>query len=112
MVWFEKLKGGDGHRLFPVSVQSFCCCRRHSHSHSHSHLGSQFHFTSRGRSTILIHTWYLSASKKRLHLWLQALAIATGIFGIWTNFQGNFYTLHSWMVFCVYLFLELMYHFY
>nr|XP_043606869.1 probable transmembrane ascorbate ferrireductase 4 [Erigeron canadensis] len=62
---------------------------------------------------ILVHRW-LPGSRKRkkwVHLWLQGLALASGIFGIWTKFQGrdgvvaNFYSLHSWMgILCVSLF--------
>ncbi|KAH9707597.1 putative transmembrane ascorbate ferrireductase 4 [Citrus sinensis] len=49
--------------------------------------------------------------KKSVHLCLQGLALACGIFGIWTKFHGidgvvaNFYSLHSWMgLICVSLF--------
>ncbi|XP_021727065.1 probable transmembrane ascorbate ferrireductase 4 [Chenopodium quinoa] len=49
--------------------------------------------------------------KKLVHLGMQGVALAFGIFGIWTKFHGengvfaNFYSLHSWMgVFCVSLF--------
>ncbi|KAG5052624.1 hypothetical protein JHK87_004822 [Glycine soja] len=40
---------------------------------------------------------------KLVHLWLQGVALASGIFWIWRKFQGkdgivaNFYSLHSWM---------------
>ncbi|PWA51555.1 cytochrome b561, eukaryote [Artemisia annua] len=62
---------------------------------------------------ILVHRWLPGSrkSKKRVHLWLQGVALASGIFGIWTKFQGkdgvvaNFYSLHSWMgLLCVSLF--------
>ncbi|KAF1864028.1 hypothetical protein Lal_00031184 [Lupinus albus] len=49
--------------------------------------------------------------KKLVHLCLQGVALASGIFGIWTKFQGkygifaNFYSLHSWMgLICISLF--------
>ncbi|KAL3654367.1 hypothetical protein CASFOL_004048 [Castilleja foliolosa] len=49
--------------------------------------------------------------KKLVHLCLQGVALACGIFGIWTKFHGqdgivsNFYSLHSWMgLVCVTLF--------
>ncbi|XP_076935318.1 putative transmembrane ascorbate ferrireductase 4 isoform X1 [Bidens hawaiensis] len=58
-----------------------------------------------GEAAILVHRW-LPGSRKRkkwVHLWLQGVALASGVFGIWTKFQGtegvvaNFYSLHSWM---------------
>ncbi|KAE9451063.1 hypothetical protein C3L33_17037, partial [Rhododendron williamsianum] len=49
--------------------------------------------------------------KKSVHLCLQGVALACGIFGIWTKFHGqdgivaNFFSLHSWMgLICVFLF--------
>ncbi|CAI9756112.1 unnamed protein product [Fraxinus pennsylvanica] len=49
--------------------------------------------------------------KKSVHLCLQGLALASGIFGIWTKFHGqdgvvaNFYSLHSWMgLICISMF--------
>ncbi|KAJ0667522.1 putative ascorbate ferrireductase (transmembrane) [Helianthus annuus] len=62
---------------------------------------------------ILVHRWLPGSRKKKkwVHLWLQGVALASGIFGIWTKFQGtqgvvaNFYSLHSWMgLLCVSLF--------
>ncbi|KAI4357876.1 hypothetical protein L6164_001796 [Bauhinia variegata] len=62
---------------------------------------------------ILVHRWLGGSSsfKKFVHLGLQGVALASGIFGIWTKFQGkdgivaNFYSLHSWMgLICVFLF--------
>ncbi|KAL3032677.1 hypothetical protein AAZX31_02G095800 [Glycine max] len=62
---------------------------------------------------ILVHRWLPGSRglKKLVHLWLQGVALASGIFGIWTKFQGkdgivaNFYSLHSWMgLACVSLF--------
>ncbi|MFS8032686.1 putative ascorbate ferrireductase (transmembrane) [Helianthus anomalus] len=62
---------------------------------------------------ILVHRWLPGSRKKKkwVHLWLQGVALASGIFGIWTKFQGtqgvvaNFYRLHSWMgLLCVSLF--------
>ncbi|KAI3729542.1 hypothetical protein L6452_18203 [Arctium lappa] len=62
---------------------------------------------------ILVHRWLPGSRKKKkwVHLWLQGLALTSGIFGIWTKFQGrdgvvaNFYSLHSWLgLFCVSLF--------
>ncbi|KAK7348883.1 hypothetical protein VNO80_23630 [Phaseolus coccineus] len=62
---------------------------------------------------ILVHRWLPGSRglKKLVHLWLQGVALACGIFGIWTRFQGkdgivaNFYSLHSWMgLACVSLF--------
>ncbi|KVH96306.1 probable transmembrane ascorbate ferrireductase 4 [Cynara cardunculus var. scolymus] len=62
---------------------------------------------------ILVHRWLPGSRKKKkwVHLWLQGVALASGIFGIWTKFQGrdgvvaNFYSLHSWLgLFCVSLF--------
>ncbi|WVZ10002.1 hypothetical protein V8G54_014532 [Vigna mungo] len=62
---------------------------------------------------ILVHRWLPGSRglKKLVHLWLQGVALACGIFGIWTRFQGkdgivaNFFSLHSWMgLVCVSLF--------
>ncbi|GMH01847.1 hypothetical protein Nepgr_003686 [Nepenthes gracilis] len=62
---------------------------------------------------ILIHKWLPGARnfKKSVHLCLQGVSLASGIFGIWTKFHGqdgivaNFYSLHSWMgLTCVFLF--------
>ncbi|KAH7569885.1 hypothetical protein JRO89_XS05G0013700 [Xanthoceras sorbifolium] len=62
---------------------------------------------------ILVHRWLPGSRnlKKSVHLCLQGVALASGIFGIWTKFHGkdgvvaNFYSLHSWMgLFCVCLF--------
>ncbi|XP_062111220.1 probable transmembrane ascorbate ferrireductase 4 [Humulus lupulus] len=54
---------------------------------------------------ILVHRWLPGSTslKKSVHLFLQGVALASGIFGIWTKFRGengivgNFYSLHSWM---------------
>lgn len=62
---------------------------------------------------ILVHRWLPGSRslKKSVHLCLQGVALACGIFGIWTKFQGqdgivaNFYSLHSWMgLICMFLF--------
>ncbi|KAM5567614.1 putative transmembrane ascorbate ferrireductase 4 [Rosa sericea] len=62
---------------------------------------------------ILIHRWLPGSRslKKSVHLCLQGVALASGIFGIWTKFHGqkgivaNFYSLHSWMgLICILLF--------
>uniref|UniRef100_A0A5B7C662 ascorbate ferrireductase (transmembrane) n=1 Tax=Davidia involucrata TaxID=16924 RepID=A0A5B7C662_DAVIN len=62
---------------------------------------------------ILVHRWLPGSrnSKKSVHLCLQGMALAFGVFGIWTKFHGedgivaNFYSLHSWMgLICVSLF--------
>ncbi|XP_021717856.1 probable transmembrane ascorbate ferrireductase 4 [Chenopodium quinoa] len=62
---------------------------------------------------ILVHRWMPGSRnmKKLVHLGMQGVALACGVFGIWTKFHGengvlaNFYSLHSWMgVFCVSLF--------
>ncbi|RYR56476.1 hypothetical protein Ahy_A05g022179 isoform A [Arachis hypogaea] len=62
---------------------------------------------------ILVHRWLPGSMglKKSVHLGLQGVALASGIFGIWTKFQGkdgivaNFYSLHSWMgLICISLF--------
>ncbi|XAR65376.1 Ascorbate ferrireductase (transmembrane) [Bertholletia excelsa] len=62
---------------------------------------------------ILIHRWLPGSRnlKKSAHLCLQGVALACGIFGIWTKFQGgegivaNFFSLHSWMgLICISLF--------
>ncbi|EXB53974.1 putative transmembrane ascorbate ferrireductase 4 [Morus notabilis] len=62
---------------------------------------------------ILIHRWLpgTKSLKKSVHLCLQGVALACGIFGIWTKFHGengvvaNFYSLHSWMgLICMSLF--------
>ncbi|KAK9276466.1 hypothetical protein L1049_005999 [Liquidambar formosana] len=62
---------------------------------------------------ILVHRWLPGSRnfKKSVHLCLQGVALASGVFGIWTKFQGkdgvvaNFYSLHSWMgLICVSLF--------
>jgi len=64
-------------------------------------------------AAILVHRWLPGSRglKKLVHLWLQGVALACGVFGIWTRFQGkdgivaNFYSLHSWMgLVCVSLF--------
>ncbi|XP_052199538.1 probable transmembrane ascorbate ferrireductase 4 [Diospyros lotus] len=62
---------------------------------------------------ILVHRWLPGSRnlKKSVHLWLQGVALASGIFGIWTKFHvndgivANFFSLHSWMgLVCVFLF--------
>ncbi|XP_042053528.1 probable transmembrane ascorbate ferrireductase 4 [Salvia splendens] len=62
---------------------------------------------------ILVYKWLPGSRnlKKLVHLCLQGVALACGIFGIWTKFQGqdgivaNFYSLHSWMgIVCMFLF--------
>ncbi|KAJ6312478.1 hypothetical protein OIU76_011769 [Salix suchowensis] len=62
---------------------------------------------------ILVHRWLPGSRgfKKSVHLCLQGLALACGIFGIWTKFHGNdgivanFFSLHSWMgLICISLF--------
>ncbi|KAM7274758.1 hypothetical protein ACFE04_016624 [Oxalis oulophora] len=62
---------------------------------------------------ILVHRWLPGSRnlKKSVHLCLQGVALANGVFGIWTKFHGeqgivaNFYSLHSWMgLICVCLF--------
>ncbi|XP_021910428.1 probable transmembrane ascorbate ferrireductase 4 [Carica papaya] len=62
---------------------------------------------------ILIHRWFPGSRnlKKSVHLCLQGVALACGVFGIWTKFHGengivaNFYSLHSWMgLICICLF--------
>ncbi|XP_065880196.1 probable transmembrane ascorbate ferrireductase 4 [Euphorbia lathyris] len=62
---------------------------------------------------ILVHRWLPGSGnlKKSVHLCLQGVALASGIFGIWTKFQSqkgvvaNFYSLHSWMgLVCISLF--------
>lgn len=62
---------------------------------------------------ILVHRWLPGSRnlKKSVHLCLQGVALACGIFGIWTRFRGergvvaNFYSLHSWMgILCISLF--------
>ncbi|KAJ9163399.1 hypothetical protein P3X46_023071 [Hevea brasiliensis] len=62
---------------------------------------------------ILVHSWLPGprSLKKSVHLCLQGVALASGIFGIWTKFQGedgivaNFFSLHSWMgLTCICLF--------
>ncbi|XP_025701812.1 probable transmembrane ascorbate ferrireductase 4 isoform X1 [Arachis hypogaea] len=64
-------------------------------------------------AAILVHRWLPGSMglKKSVHLGLQGVALASGIFGIWTKFQGkdgivaNFYSLHSWMgLICISLF--------
>ncbi|KAJ0441012.1 putative cytochrome b561/Cytochrome b reductase 1 [Helianthus annuus] len=42
-------------------------------------------------AAILVHRWLPGSRKKKkwVHLWLQGVALATGIFGIWTKFQGT-----------------------
>lgn len=62
---------------------------------------------------ILVHRWLPGSRnmKKTVHLGMQGVALAIGVFGIWTKFHGkdgvvaNFYSLHSWMgLICVLLF--------
>ncbi|KAK6134061.1 hypothetical protein DH2020_032206 [Rehmannia glutinosa] len=62
---------------------------------------------------ILVHRWLPGSRnlKKLVHLCLQGVALACGVFGIWTKFHGqygivaNFYSLHSWMgLICVAMF--------
>ncbi|XP_031498189.1 probable transmembrane ascorbate ferrireductase 4 isoform X2 [Nymphaea colorata] len=64
---------------------------------------------------ILIHKALPSWSrnfKKSLHLFLQAVALGLGFFGIWIKFYkykgfANFYSLHSWMgLICMCLFVS------
>lgn len=64
-------------------------------------------------AAILVHRWLPGSGnmKKAVHLWLQGVALGSGIFGIWTKFQSqkgivaNFYSLHSWMgLICISLF--------
>ncbi|XP_042506026.1 probable transmembrane ascorbate ferrireductase 4 [Macadamia integrifolia] len=62
---------------------------------------------------ILVH-WWLPGSrnlKESVHLSMQGVALASGLFGIWTKFHSrkgvvsNFYSLHSWMgLFTIFLF--------
>ncbi|XP_075104133.1 transmembrane ascorbate ferrireductase 2-like isoform X2 [Nicotiana tabacum] len=68
---------------------------------------------------ILVHRWLPGSRnlKKSVHLCLQGLALACGIFGIWTKFHSsdgivaNFYSLHSWMgLICVSLFGAQVFH--
>lgn len=75
-------------------------------------------------AAILVHRWLPGSRglKKSVHLCLQGVALASGIFGIWTKFQvndgivANFYSLHSWMgLICVSLFgaqVGILYHFF
>ncbi|KAI3714411.1 hypothetical protein L1987_73013 [Smallanthus sonchifolius] len=136
-LWFDCIAiGVGGHVLSPVCGETICFSRRHSRSElgsllhhqlpsSHTHtdtdtLSSRPHLL---RSASFVngdwfhyHKWrrWLPGSrkrKKRMHLWLQGVALASGVFGIWTKFQGtegvvaNFYSLHSWMgLLCVSLF--------
>ncbi|KAJ8760501.1 hypothetical protein K2173_015168 [Erythroxylum novogranatense] len=62
---------------------------------------------------ILVHQWLPGSRslRKSVHLCLQGVALASGVFGIWTKFHGkdgvlaNFYSLHSWMgLICICLF--------
>ncbi|XP_038693228.1 probable transmembrane ascorbate ferrireductase 4 [Tripterygium wilfordii] len=62
---------------------------------------------------ILVHKWLPGSRnlKKSVHLCLQGVALACGVFGIWTKFHGNdgivanFFSLHSWMgLICISLF--------
>ncbi|CAK9144232.1 unnamed protein product [Ilex paraguariensis] len=62
---------------------------------------------------ILVHSWLPGSRnfKKSVHLCLQGVALASGVFGIWTKFHGedgivaNFFSLHSWMgLICISLF--------
>ncbi|KAA8532754.1 hypothetical protein F0562_032787 [Nyssa sinensis] len=62
---------------------------------------------------ILVHRWLPGSrnSKKSVHLCLQGVALASGVFGIWTKFHGedgivaNFFSLHSRMgLICISLF--------
>ncbi|KAF6168989.1 hypothetical protein GIB67_038486, partial [Kingdonia uniflora] len=62
---------------------------------------------------ILIHRWLPGSRylKKSVHLCLQGVALASGMFGIWSKFHvqrgvfANFYSLHSWMgLICISLF--------
>ncbi|KAJ4961536.1 hypothetical protein NE237_021446 [Protea cynaroides] len=62
---------------------------------------------------ILVHRWLPGSRnlKKSVHLSMQGVALASGLFGIWTKFHrrngivANFYSLHSWMgLICVFLF--------
>jgi cytochrome b-561 len=74
---------------------------------------SVFFFFVLAISAILVHKWLPGSRgfKKSVHLCLQGLALACGIFGIWTKFHGNdgivanFFSLHSWMgLICISLF--------
>ncbi|KAK4758803.1 hypothetical protein SAY87_020104 [Trapa incisa] len=62
---------------------------------------------------ILVHRWLPGSRnlKKSVHLSLQGVALASGVFGMWTKFHrndgvlANFYSLHSWMgLICISLF--------
>ncbi|XP_077242486.1 cytochrome b561/ferric reductase transmembrane protein family isoform X1 [Tasmannia lanceolata] len=62
---------------------------------------------------ILVHRWVPGSRnfKKSVHLSLQGMALACGVFGVWTKFHGkkgivaNFYSLHSWMgLICLFFF--------
>lgn len=64
-------------------------------------------------TAILVHRWLPGSRnlKKSVHLSMQCFALVSGVFGIWTKFQGqdgivaNFWSLHSWMgLICMLLF--------
>ncbi|KAG5060001.1 hypothetical protein JHK87_001030 [Glycine soja] len=89
----------DGHCLFltPLLCKSLRACSGSACSSSSAH--GHWLYPLKWRR------WLPGSRglKKLVHLWLQGVALASGIFGIWTKFQGkdgivaNFYSLHSWM---------------
>ncbi|KAI3938441.1 hypothetical protein MKW98_015340 [Papaver atlanticum] len=89
-------------------------------SPTHTHIYSVLHylvmvigFVLISGEAILVHKWCPGSRnlKKLVHLTMQGVALASGIFGIWANFHlekgvlSNFYSLHSWMgLICISLF--------
>ncbi|KAI3922501.1 hypothetical protein MKX01_006190 [Papaver californicum] len=84
----------------------------HTSSSHDAHIYSVLHylvlvigFVLISGEAILVHKWSPGSRnlKKLVHLTMQGVALASGIFGIWTNFHlekgvlSNFYSLHSWM---------------
>uniref|UniRef100_A0A7C9DLF7 ascorbate ferrireductase (transmembrane) n=2 Tax=Opuntia streptacantha TaxID=393608 RepID=A0A7C9DLF7_OPUST len=92
----------------------------HSHSSPEQFIYAALHpllmvigFIILSGEAILVHRWLPGSRnlKKTVHLGMQGVALASGVFGIWTKFHGkdgivaNFYSLHSWMgLICVLLF--------
>ncbi|RZC66843.1 hypothetical protein C5167_010545 [Papaver somniferum] len=80
-------------------------------SPTHTHIYSVLHYLVMVIGFVLISGEGSRNLKKLVHLTMQGVALASGIFGIWANFHlqkgvlSNFYSLHSWMgLICISLF--------
>ncbi|RZC45041.1 hypothetical protein C5167_037990 [Papaver somniferum] len=80
-------------------------------SPTHTRIYSVLHYLVMVIGFVLISGEGSRNLKKLVHLTMQGVALASGIFGIWANFHveigvlSNFYSLHSWMgLICISLF--------